>query len=98
MNKEKLLEYCKDHAIWVPTNAKIEQIHAAIVRASFHKGAPKTKQCFGWWENENSTCAICNLESQCFKASIGVEKQEYFKRLESAPKVRFVEKRILKKP
>lgn len=97
MKKERLIEYCKDRGIWIPKDATLPQIHAAIVRATFNAGAPKTKRCFGWWENEDSSCMVCDFEGHCFKASLGVSKEEYFKKFESAPKVRFVEKRILKK-
>lgn len=96
MNKERLLKYCEDHEIWVPKSAKIEQIRAAIVRASLHKTTPKTKSCFGFWENENSTCSLCDLEKQCFKSAHGVEKEEYFKKLESAPRIRFEERKMRK--
>ena len=96
MNKERLLEFCKRKEIWVPPGATVEQVHAAIVRATYNGLAPKTKKCFGWWEQENSACMMCDFEPHCFKASMRIEKEEYFKKFESAPRVRFTEKRILK--
>lgn len=93
MKKDKLLEYCKVHDIAVPANASIEYLNAAIVRASFNKKEFKArdgKTCFGFWEYENSTCTTCDFEKKCFRASIGMEKDEYFKKIEALenPRIR----------
>lgn len=96
MRKEQLLRFCKEHEIWVPNDAKVEQIHAAIARAAMNKTKPKVKNCFGFWEHENSTCSLCDFEEHCFKASHGIEKSVYFKKFESAPKVRFTDRRLKK--
>lgn len=97
MKKEKLIEYCKSKGILVPTNPSIEFLNAAIVRASLHQTKIERKQdeeCFGFWENENSTCVTCDFEQKCFRASIGMSKEEYFKKLEALerPALRYSKK------
>jgi hypothetical protein len=101
MNRTKLLQYCEANKIAVPKDATVEQLNAAIVRAAFHKTEvkqDKTKSCFGFWENEDSNCGTCDFEGKCFKASFGVDKQTYFKKMEAIenPRIRFYAKPLAK--
>jgi hypothetical protein len=95
MNKAQLIRYCEEKGIFVPRGATLEYLNAAIVRAFYHLGDFKTDQCFGFWQNEDAACVTCDFENKCFKASVGMEKEEYFKKIEAAenPKFRFVEAR-----
>jgi hypothetical protein len=99
MKKDKLIEYCKSKGIVVPPKPTLEYLHAAIVRAMLHGTSitRKSDECFGFWEYENSTCVTCDFEAKCFKASIGMDKEEYFKKLEALerPALRY-EKRLSK--
>ena len=102
MKKETLLKYCEEHKIFVPKDAGLDVINAAIVRAYYHRRSakiPEGSECFGFWANEDATCMTCDFETKCFRASIGMDRKEYFKKLESAenPKFRFVEPRSKKK-
>jgi len=92
MTVEKLKQFCKERGIFVPSKATKEYLHAAIVRAFYHKQKPKNmKTCFGFWEYEDSSCGVCDFQDKCSKASLGMDRNEYFKALESAenPKLRF---------
>jgi hypothetical protein len=83
LTKKKLIEFCEEKKINVPKGASLEFLHAAVVRASLHNcSAPTTQHCFGFWENDNATCMTCDSEESCFKVSIGMEKEEYFKSLD----------------
>lgn len=99
MKKEDLIEYCKRQGILVCGNS-VEHIHAAIVRATLHKTeiASESAECFGFWEHENSTCMTCDFENKCFRASMGMDKKDYFKKLESLdrPALRYEKKRLSK--
>ena len=98
MNKAQLEKFCKEHGIVVPKGATTEYLNAAIVRASLHKKRVKGGSCFGFWAFEESACIVCDFEKNCFKASIGMEKDKYFKSLESLenPKIRFSKKKLTK--
>ena len=99
MNKERLKKYCDAKQIFYPPKATKEYLEAAIVRAASHKVEVRDKKtCFGYWEQENSTCMVCDFKKRCFKVSLGMDKGEYFKALENAesPRLRFLEKRMRK--
>lgn len=94
MNKAKLEQYCKDHKIFVPSGATVEYLNAAIVRAYRNGHGEEIKNlkfCFGYWENEDSNCQTCDFEKLCKRSSLGMDPDEYAKKLASAenPKLRF---------
>jgi hypothetical protein len=96
VTKEKLEEYCKDKGIFVPKGATREYLCAAIVRAYGHEQKNGVvslfnKSCFGAWEQDDSTCRVCDFREKCFTASMGMTESDYFKKLESAenPRLRF---------
>lgn len=99
MKREQLLQYCVKHAIWVPKNAGVERIRAAIVRAYRHQSEGYSGHCVGYWGNDEPACMICKFEPICFECSMGVDKEIYFKEFKKLenPKVRFVEKKGKKK-
>lgn len=76
----------------------MDQLIRSIVRASLHKRKVFKKECYGFWENEDSNCFTCDFEKQCFKASMGTDKKEYFKQIESLenPRLRFISKQMKK--
>lgn len=95
LTKKRLEEYCQKKKINVPRNASVEFLQAAIVRASMHNClGPTTKNCFGLWENDNATCVTCDLEAVCFETSIGMSKEDYFKKMDAleSHKIRTVKK------
>ena len=94
MTKEKLEKYAKDRGIFVPPGASREYLCAAIVRAYGHENSMHihfAKSCFGAWEEDDSSCRVCDFADKCFETSLGMSKEEYFKKLERAenPKPRF---------
>lgn len=91
MTKEKLQKFCEEKKIFFPKNATKEYLHSAIVRASLHQAKINPKECFGFWEFENTACVTCDFEGKCFTISIGMGKKEFFSALERAenPKIRF---------
>lgn len=99
MKKDALIQYCKEKGIAVVGNS-VEHLNAAIVRATLHNTdiERKTDECFGFWEHENSTCMTCDFENRCFQASLGMSKQEYFKKLEALerPAIRYEKSRLSK--
>lgn len=97
MKKDKLLQYCKDQKIATFKEMNIDQLNAAIVRASLHKSPIERKAdktCFGFWEHENSICATCDFEKPCFQVGFGMTKEVYEKKLENLenPRLSFVGK------
>jgi len=97
MNKKQLIEYCEARGIPVLPEATVEYLNAAIVRSSLHLKAVDGS-CFGFWEFENNTCGTCDFEGRCFKAGMGVNKDAYFKKLESLknPRFRLAKKKLTK--
>jgi hypothetical protein len=92
VTKERLEQFCKERDIFVPAGATKAYLEAAIVRAFYNGHEPKNaKSCFGFWEHENNTCKVCDFEKECSTASLGMDKETYFKKLEAAenPKLRF---------
>jgi hypothetical protein len=95
ITKKRLLKHCEEKKINVPRNASLEFLNAAIVRAALHDhSAPTLDSCYGFWEYENATCMTCDAEEKCFRASIGMDKEEYFKKMDAleGKKVRLVNK------
>ena len=90
MTKEQLLKFCEEKKIAVPKSATLEQINAAIVRSSFHGTTVENTEgnCFGFWEDENPECVMCSFKDKCFRASLGVDRETYFKQMESFERVR----------
>ena len=101
MKKERLLEYCEKHKIMVPSGATVPYLERAIVRAYLNQTevVRDEETCFGYWAHEDSACMVCDFEGKCFESSIGMKKEEYFKKLEQleSPRIRFVKKRLAKK-
>ena len=91
MIRRRLIEYCKKKKIFLPPNPSKEYLVKAIKRAAEHNSIQKSEKCYGKWEHENMTCTLCDFEKKCFRTSIGIEKEEFFKALEKAenPKLRF---------
>ena len=82
MTKKRLMRYCDEHDIFYPKTASLEYLQAAIVRAHFNsteKPVKGQKGCFGFWEQDESNCVICDFKDKCFKASIGMDREAYFK-------------------
>ncbi len=96
MKKEQLLKFCEDNKIAVHKSASVEQLNATIVRSSLHNTDIENTSgsCFGYWENENSTCMTCDFETKCFRASFGVDREAYFKQMENLNGVRFSKKSL----
>ena len=95
LTKKKLKEYCEKNKINLPREASLEFMQAAVVRASLHSySAPTTQHCLGFWENDNATCMTCDLEKTCFQVSIGMEKEEYFDKMDALDnhKIRLVKR------
>ena len=94
MKKERLIEYCKKQKIAVPPGASVDFLVRAICRLYLNlTDAPvEAENCFGYHGHEESNCMVCDFEEKCFKASIGMSKEEYFKKLEKleSPRIRFV--------
>lgn len=103
MRRERLIEYCEKHKIVVPKGATVAYLERAIVRAYLNQSEVKLERdlqtCFGYWEHEHSACMVCDFEGKCFESSIGMKKDDYFKKLEQIenPRVRFVQQRLAKK-
>ena len=87
ITKKKLLEFCKKKGIFTPPNPTREYLEAAIVRVALH-GKKIEGSCFGFWRHEDSNCMVCDFEEKCFTASIGTDKETYFKKLENAERIR----------
>lgn len=98
ITREKLLQYCEKQKIAVHKSATLDQLIRSIVRASLHKTRIFRKNCFGFWENENSNCFTCDHEQNCFKSSFGIDKKSYFKQMENLenPRLRWVDKKMKK--
>lgn len=77
-------DYCKQEKIFVPKNSTPDTVAASIVRVYLHGKTIERSSCFGFWQNENSTCMTCDFEKKCFKASFGMEKAAYEKALHTA--------------
>lgn len=89
MKKEQLEEYCKKHEINVPSGSTKPILERIIVRAFLHNKPLKQDSCFGFWEQDDNNCMTCSFESNCFKASLGMEKEVYMKKLDNQ-KIRIV--------
>jgi hypothetical protein len=98
VKREQLLKFCETNKIAIPKSATLEQINAAIVRSSLHNTKVENtgETCFGFWENENGSCATCDFESKCFRASFGMEREAYMKQMENLEKPRFYKKPLAK--
>jgi hypothetical protein len=95
LTKKRLLKYCEEKKINVPKNASLEFLNAAVVRAALHNhSAPTVETCFGFWEHDNATCMTCDADERCFELSIGMNKEEYFKKMDALEnkKVRLVKR------
>lgn len=82
MTLEKLKIHCQRNDIFIPRGVKREYLVSAIIRHAYDGKKFRTKNCFGWWEKDNSTCLYCDYENQCFEVAIGMTKEEYFKKIE----------------
>lgn len=78
---KKLIEYCEKNEINVLKGAKREYYINAIIRHELNDKDFFSKDCFGWWENDNSECIYCDHEDKCFELSIGMKKEEYMKKI-----------------
>jgi len=97
---DKLKKFCLDQKIIVAPGADRTALEAAIARSGYHlQSVDKDAEigCFGFWEQDDVNCGLCDAQTGCFRASIGEDKAKYqlrLKRLEN-PKLRF--KAALKK-
>lgn len=93
MKKELLIKYCKKHDIMCPPDATVDYLCAAIVRHKFNEKPltfrDKSQSCFGLWAYEDATCMTCDYEKKCFKTSMGMDKDKFFKKLKSSVGLRF---------
>lgn len=89
MKREALEDYCKKNSINIPTGASKPMLERLIVRAFLHNKTLKQDSCFGFWEQDDNNCLTCSFEPHCFKASLGMEKETYFKKLDNQ-KIRIV--------
>jgi len=88
----RLIEFCKAKEIFVPPKATREYLEAAIVRAYYNdREVDGKKGCFGFWEQDDSNCTICDFRDECFSASIGMDREAYFAAFEKQinPRIRF---------
>lgn len=94
MKKDSLFKYCIENEIFVPNKAvSKEYLEAAIVRHFLNKNEAVLKivECFGFWENENSDCMVCDHSEKCRSNSIGMDWEKYRKAVdrEENKKIRF---------
>jgi len=96
VTKEKLKSYCDQKGIFVPPGATVEYLNAAIVRTALHDGKIDAKSCFGFWDSEDPACLTCDQEKICFRVAMGMEKEEYFKKLHNSesPRLRVGKKKL----
>jgi len=90
LTKKELENYCKNKGIWVPKGAPKAAFEAAIVRAATHQKEIMDGDCFGFWESENATCLVCDLQSHCSSLSLGMDTEKYLKAFTALenPKIR----------
>lgn len=84
MTTEQLIQYCKDHDIFVPGNPTKEYLCAAIVRIFHSEKRSDATSCFGFWQQEHSECMVCNYQGTCAEASIGMPVEKYFRSLKKS--------------
>ena len=87
LKKQQLENFCKDKRIFVPKGATKRYLESVIVRAFNHKQHIYKRSCFGWWQNENSECLLCDFKDQCFEASVGLDKKSYERKLRSSAEI-----------
>ena len=84
VKKEDLIKYCKQHSIYIPNERTVsmEYLYSAIHRALMHGKKPEitTGSCFGYWEKDDMNCETCDYSDDCFKSSVGEEKDKYEKK------------------
>lgn len=85
MRREQLIEFCDKNKIIYPTNPSVQILNRLIVRAYLHNKTDeiKSNSCYGFWQNEDANCETCDFQNSCFKASIGIDKEKYFKSLDN---------------
>lgn len=89
MKKDTLIKFCRGKGIWVPPKPTMDFLVAAIARHALNGQTLSRKSCFGLWAKDDNNCLSCDLENACFKASMGMDKETYWKKLENADKLRF---------
>ena len=93
MKIEHLKKYCKENEIFVPKNATKKYLEAAVVRHFLNKNKATLSivECFGFWENENSDCLVCDHAERCRSNSLGMDWEKYRKAVdrEENKKIRF---------
>jgi len=80
MTKDNLIKYCKDNDIYMPKDCTKEYLEAVIVRYSRHKKKINSDTCYGFWAEDEGSCLACEYEEKCFRVSIGMDKDTYFKK------------------
>lgn len=94
LTRDKLLAYCREHEISVPSSASKEQIEAAIARAYLHlqEAKPGKFGCFGYWDGEDQNChRFCKYREECLKSSVGMSMKQYKRHEKTVDRLRFAE-------
>lgn len=91
MNKSQLIEYCKSTELFTTKSPSKTFLEATVSRAYDHQSESDSDTCFGNWANEDMSCMTCDFQEDCFEASIGIKRKDYFKEFEKEenPKIRF---------
>jgi hypothetical protein len=89
MKKDALIKYCEEKEIWLPKGATLPVIVGAIARHALNGRTLVRKSCFGLWAKDDNNCLSCDHAKACFTASIGMDEDLYWKKVENADKLRF---------
>ena len=79
ITKELLTKFCDENKIFYFKSATLNYLMAAVYRFVNRDGKTSSKECLGFWEDQNNECSLCAFEEKCFKLSFGEEKTKYFK-------------------
>ena len=91
MTKQMLISFCKKYDIFVPPDATVSYLKAAIVRSFYNdKEIKGLRGCFGAWMQDDTNCVMCDFKEKCATASLGMDRDKYFKAFERElnPKIR----------
>jgi len=93
MKRESLIKYCKENDIFVPKDGSKSYLESAVVRHFLDKSGTTVEglECFGFWENENSDCMVCDMEKGCRSTSVGMDFDKYMNAVDrkTDKKIRF---------
>jgi len=79
--KTRLIAYCEHYGVKVPSQPTIEYLVRAVSLHFLDGKRVWVKQCFGLRAQDNPNCIMCDVEKQCFKSTIGLEKTDYIKKI-----------------